>query len=277
MDQISLVCTHHLRHHLHGKDFAFHAGNGQGLLVLLLQSPEPFFDHTLHPSGQPGPIQPWGCDVISIPIEPQIAAILHSAQQFNGEEWMASGEVVQCLPEFQAQAIGLRIQEGIHKGPAFCFLGSSEIHQDVPTMALELDQDLVERVWFPASTEGDFVRAVHRQDQHAASPAPPSQMIEQAERSRIRPLQIVQDHDQRLLGCQRHQHPGILFKDQRLLQLCRMGPSLFCQCPQSRQKLCIGKADALKADDQRLFGHKNIQKVLPTVDQGLNSQGQGRP
>jgi hypothetical protein len=48
----------------------------------------------------------------------QVASLLHATQQLDGEERMSLGALVERLAEGIAQAVGLAVEQGIHKGTA---------------------------------------------------------------------------------------------------------------------------------------------------------------
>ncbi len=114
---------------------------------------------------------------------------------------MASRLAVERLPEVGAQAVGLGVQEGIHKPPG---LGLRQIDLDVAHVAFELVDHRFEGMPVPASPQFNLFRAVGAHQQDPSPRQPPPQVKEQADGTQVCPLQVVQYQQQRSLV---RQHP----------------------------------------------------------------------
>jgi hypothetical protein len=103
---------------------------------------------------------------------------------------MASSLPEKHVPKIVAEPVRLAVQDGIDELSA---LGLAEAYRDVPEIALELVHDRFERVPASLSANRDFLRTEGADDQDAAPSQVPAEVEEQADGTRIRPLQVVYD------------------------------------------------------------------------------------
>ncbi len=89
---------------------------------------------------------------------------------------------------------------------------------DLAKAALYFVQQRLQRVAFAGTPQRHLGRAVDADEQNALSLEMAAQVKKQPERAAIRPLQIVDDQQERRLAGQVLQHPRILRKEVTLVQ-----------------------------------------------------------
>ncbi len=207
----------------------------------------------------------------------QVAAFLQRPEQLDREERVTFRALEQRLAEILRDAVSLCIQEIVHQLEALRFSRLPEMDPDIAILAFELRQDLVEGVLFPTPAEADFFRTVGSQDQDAASRQAPAQVEQQADRRRIRPLQVVEGQQERMGFRQDAQHVGELLEQTALLQV------LSCTCLLSDRFL----EPTLQSWILRRRSSYSVKEAIPrdeAADQrsaalqgGLGRCGQGAP
>ena len=159
-------------------------------------------------------------DPFAVCIAHQVSPRLQAVQQLDGEEGMAGSLPVERIAKGTIQPVGFAIDERVHKAAA---VGLVEPHVDLAKGALQFVDQRVQRMSFAAATQGDFGRTVDADQQDALPLEMTTQMEEQADRTGIHPLQIVDDQQQRLATGQALQNTCVLGEEVALVHVSRPG------------------------------------------------------
>ena len=180
-----------------------------------------------------------------------------------------------------AQAIRFGLQQGFHELSAFALI---QVDRPITGDPLDLVDHGFQRVpgafWWG---QGDGVRPIGSDYQDAAARQAPPEVEEEAGRTGICPLQIVQDQEQRVTPRQELQDTGHLSEEIGLLQgeltvpgfATRRLPQpteLVLPCPSHRLS-----RKAFGAEDQAGSWHEGIEKIGAGLQQRRNCIGQNSP
>src|SRR5690606_27677060 len=123
------------------------------------------------------------------------------------------------LPEVFSQKVGLLVEEGVYESAATSFPGLVEVDDDVAEVALHLAEHRLERVPLAVAPHGDVVGSVVPHHHYRQLLDAARQSEQQAERSGVGPLQVVDDEQQRRNLAQTLEDVDVLFVHLSLVEV----------------------------------------------------------
>ena len=185
-----------------------------------------------------------------------------------------------CARKLGAQAIRLGVQQGLNELSAFALI---QVDRPVPGYPLNLVDNRFQWVSGVLSVQRDGVRPICGDHQNPAACQAPAEVEEEADRTGICPLQIVQDQEQRMVARQELQDTGDLFKEVGLLQGELLVPDISTRrlpqptepvlpCPPHRLS-----REGFGAEDQTRAWHEGVEQIGAGLQQRRNRIRQNGP
>ena len=115
--------------------------------------------------------------------------------------------------ESVAQAVEFSVEVGVDEFSPALLSRLVEVNFDIAQVALQFGHDRSQRVGLAVTALSEVVGAVHPDHQDAAALEPPPQSEQQAQRRRVRPLQVIQNEHERGLLAQSSEHVDVLLED----------------------------------------------------------------
>ena len=258
--------------HLGGKTVARDGSHGQHIPRGWIQPPEAFLDDTLDARRHVFPTKFRGDHPSARPVPGQCALLFEILEQLDSEQSVTACVPEKSLPESGAQVIRLGVQQLVDEVQAVV-LRSSYLDLDVTVVTLDLVRRRLQGMPFALASGGHLLGPEGADDQDMLLHEPAGEMKQQVDGRVVRPVQIIDDHDQRLALSQLPENIRVLLTDVALVDTARGmlapgGPMQTLPEP--------GRTGGLRpeASHQRAAGNEDVDEIRPVFDERPGSQAE---
>jgi hypothetical protein len=260
-------------HDLAGELLALHARDLEHLDAGRGEVADPGGDRRLDAARELLPAEGGPLDPATLRVDAEVAALLHRAQQFDGEERVTAGAHPQLRPEVRAERVRFAVDHGLDERRV---VGLGEVDQvgqpGGPQLAGGGDGGRRR-----PRLRGDLLTPERSDEEHACAAEPAREVEEELHRSGIDPLQVVEEDEKAPVLRQVAEEGRELLEERQpeVVSGRRSACGALCQGGEPREALGAHAGVPMGEAMERAGRDEASEQRWGTIEKGIDGVGQG--